>query len=180
MTIPIGQDPNVRMELHISNECSVMTGRTKKSTQPHCANQRCKKPLFAPIRCDVSCLGLISEIIHPYRRPKNCNQQFCPQHRFPSDHTCRTTTVQTLPKPVTTTTPNVNTKTQNLTNEMSAKSNAAMAAFKRSVASTKSTVKPKPSSSSTVRPPQPVQEMRSSSTSSSSKTTLNPLSKTDR
>ena len=51
------------MELHITSECSVMTGRMKKSTQPHCANPRCKKLLIAPIRCDVSCPGLIHGII---------------------------------------------------------------------------------------------------------------------
>ncbi|KAF9644589.1 hypothetical protein BDM02DRAFT_3131665 [Thelephora ganbajun] len=158
VAIPVGQDPNIRMELHITNDCSVMTGRTKESTQPRCASPRCKKLLFAPIRCD------------------KCNQQFCAQHRFPSDHTCETTTTQIPSKPVTSTTSNANTKTQDLTNQVSAKSNAAMAAIKRSIASTKSAMKPNPSSSSTLQLPQPVQK----STSSSSKTSLNPLSKTDR
>lgn len=163
VTIPAGQDPNTPMERHITNECSVMTGKTKKSAQPHCANPRCKKLLFAPIRCD------------------KCSQQFCPQHRFPSDHTCKTTetTAQTLSKPPTTTTSNVNTKAQDLANGVSARSNAAMAAIKRSMASTKSSAKPTPSSSA-LQPPQSTQKSSSSSTSSPSKTHLNPLSKTDR
>ncbi|KAF9781607.1 hypothetical protein BJ322DRAFT_1077185 [Thelephora terrestris] len=160
VTIPDGQDPNIPMEQHITNECSVMTGKAKKSNQPHCSNPRCKKLLFAPIRCD------------------KCSQQFCPQHRFPSDHPCKTTT-QTSSKPLTNT-PSVSTKAQDIASDVSAKSNAAMAAIKRSMASAKSSAKPTPSSSSNLQPPQPIQKSTSSSTSSSSKTNLNPLLKTDR
>ena len=53
VAIPPGQDPNVRMERHINTECSVMTGKTKASSGPHCAKAKCGKVLFAPIRCDV-------------------------------------------------------------------------------------------------------------------------------
>jgi len=77
---------------------------------------------------------------------------------------------------VATTISTVNAEKQDLTKEVSAKTNAAMAAIKRSMASARSAVKPNPSSSST---PQPRQKSSSSSTSSP-KTNLNPLSKTDR
>ncbi|KAF9781559.1 hypothetical protein BJ322DRAFT_1076920 [Thelephora terrestris] len=156
VTIPIGRDPNIRMESHIANECSVMTGKTKKSTQPHCANLRCKKLLFAPIRCD------------------NCSQQFCPQHRFPSDHRCKTAEAQTSSKPTTTITYTVNTKAQGHANEVSAKRNAAMAAIKRSMVSTNSLKAD--TSSSALRPAQ----MSSPSTTSSSKKSPNSLPNIDR
>jgi predicted nucleic acid binding AN1-type Zn finger protein len=49
-----GQDPNIRMDQHISNECSVMTGKSGKAkSAPVCARGKCGKVLFAPIRCDV-------------------------------------------------------------------------------------------------------------------------------
>lgn len=50
-----GQDPNVRMELHFSQECSIMGGKKEKSkATPRCARGTCKKVLFSPIRCVVS------------------------------------------------------------------------------------------------------------------------------
>ncbi|KAH7922932.1 hypothetical protein BV22DRAFT_1016291 [Leucogyrophana mollusca] len=71
VAIPPGQDPNIRMERHISTECSVMTGKSGKTrSAPVCARGKCGKVLFAPIGCD------------------KCKQQFCPQHRFPKDHSC--------------------------------------------------------------------------------------------
>ncbi|TFY68730.1 hypothetical protein EVJ58_g822 [Rhodofomes roseus] len=54
VAIPLGQDPNIRMEAHINSECSVMTGKTRKSSHPTCARAKCGKVLYAPIRCDVS------------------------------------------------------------------------------------------------------------------------------
>ncbi|KAF6757431.1 hypothetical protein DFP72DRAFT_891131 [Ephemerocybe angulata] len=66
-----GQDPNERLELHFERECSVLTGKTQAKNTPHCAKGTCRKVLFSPIKCDT------------------CRQQFCPAHRFPSDHTCR-------------------------------------------------------------------------------------------
>ncbi|KAH9936365.1 uncharacterized protein B0H18DRAFT_973581 [Fomitopsis serialis] len=70
VAVPPGQDPNIRMEMHINSECSVMTGKTRKSSHPTCARAKCGKVLYAPIQCD------------------KCKQQFCPQHRFPTSHMC--------------------------------------------------------------------------------------------
>ena len=54
VAIPPGQDPNIRMEQHISTQCSVMTGKSGKAKSgPTCARGKCGKVLFAPIRCDV-------------------------------------------------------------------------------------------------------------------------------
>ena len=58
VAIPPGQDPNVRMERHINTDCSVTTGKTAKSSAPHCAKAKCGKVLFSPIRCDVRILYL--------------------------------------------------------------------------------------------------------------------------
>jgi len=77
-----GQDPNVRMEQHITTDCSVMTGKSGKSKSlPVCARAKCKKVLFAPIRCD------------------KCRAQFCPQHRFPADHNCAASATSSTSKP---------------------------------------------------------------------------------
>lgn len=53
--IPPGEDPNIRMERHLTIDCSVMTGRSQKaSATPKCARPKCGKLLFAQIQCDVS------------------------------------------------------------------------------------------------------------------------------
>ncbi len=53
--IPPGEDPNIRMERHLTVYCSVMTGRSgKASSTPKCARPKCGKVLFANIQCDVS------------------------------------------------------------------------------------------------------------------------------
>jgi len=65
-----GQDANVAMEAHFAKDCPPMTGKAKARSTPVCAKARCGQSLFAPIRCT------------------KCNQQFCPAHRFPADHTC--------------------------------------------------------------------------------------------
>ncbi|KAJ7459898.1 hypothetical protein FB451DRAFT_1271906 [Mycena latifolia] len=65
-----GQDANIAMEAHFTKDCSAMTGKAKAKTSPVCAKARCGKTLFAPIRCT------------------KCNEQFCPSHRFPADHSC--------------------------------------------------------------------------------------------
>ncbi|KAF4590821.1 hypothetical protein EYR40_009418 [Pleurotus pulmonarius] len=71
VAVPPNQDPNIRMEQHLTRDCSVMTGRTgKKKSGPVCARTKCGKTLFAPIQCN------------------QCKQQFCPSHRFPADHSC--------------------------------------------------------------------------------------------
>ncbi|KAF8558250.1 hypothetical protein OG21DRAFT_1433429 [Imleria badia] len=71
VAIPPGEDPNIRMERHISTECSVMTGKSGRTrSQPLCARSKCGKVLYAPIACNA------------------CKKQYCPQHRFPKDHSC--------------------------------------------------------------------------------------------
>ncbi|KAF8843287.1 hypothetical protein BDN67DRAFT_897609 [Paxillus ammoniavirescens] len=71
VAIPQGEDPNIRMERHISTECSVITGKSGRSrSQPVCARGKCGKVLYAPISCN------------------DCRKQYCPQHRFPKDHGC--------------------------------------------------------------------------------------------
>ncbi|KAF8195460.1 hypothetical protein BJ912DRAFT_957039 [Pholiota molesta] len=67
-----GQDPNVRMDIPLEKECSVVTGKVKSKSTPLCARASCRKVLFSPIRCT------------------SCRLQFCPAHRFPGDHTCST------------------------------------------------------------------------------------------
>ncbi|KAF7798404.1 hypothetical protein EIP86_009625 [Pleurotus ostreatoroseus] len=57
VAIPPGQDPNVRMERHINTECSVMTGKTKTSSTPHCARAKCGKHRFPK---DHSCSSTAS------------------------------------------------------------------------------------------------------------------------
>ncbi|KAG2131775.1 hypothetical protein DEU56DRAFT_872110 [Suillus clintonianus] len=73
IAIPPGEDPNVRMERHISRFCEAMNaigGRQGKSGSKICARGKCGKVLFAPIGCD------------------RCHKEFCPHHRFPQDHSC--------------------------------------------------------------------------------------------
>ena len=53
VAVRAGQDPNVRMDIHLEKECSVVTGKVKSKSTPTCARGNCKKVLFSPIRCDV-------------------------------------------------------------------------------------------------------------------------------
>lgn len=54
VAIPPGEDPNIRMERHISTECSVMTGKSGRArSRPVCARGKCGKVLYAPITCNV-------------------------------------------------------------------------------------------------------------------------------
>ncbi|EMD39876.1 hypothetical protein CERSUDRAFT_45349 [Gelatoporia subvermispora B] len=159
VAIPPGQDPNVRMDTHITSECSVMTGKTKKSSGPKCAKPKCGKVLFAPIRCD------------------KCKQQFCPQHRFPTSHPCSAVVnsskgssgpAQAL---------------SNLSTQTSAASAAAMAAIKRAAATTNtapSTARPPRAATTTQNPPQPPLMTKASSSSSSRSSHSNPFSQQDR
>ncbi|KAI0036440.1 hypothetical protein K488DRAFT_41129 [Vararia minispora EC-137] len=85
VAIPPGEDPNIRMERHLSQECTVMTGKTKQSKTPRCARAMCNKVLYAPIKCD------------------KCKLEFCPTHRFPATHNCSSigsTSKPALPKPI--------------------------------------------------------------------------------
>lgn len=64
VAIPLNQDPNIRMEQHINDECSVMTGRRKAKSAPICARGKCGKVLFAPISCKVSVIYIFCTCTH--------------------------------------------------------------------------------------------------------------------
>ncbi|KAI0712084.1 hypothetical protein C8Q76DRAFT_622096 [Earliella scabrosa] len=151
VAIPPGQDPNIRMERHFNTECSVMTGRKAKSGTPTCARPKCGKVLFSPIRCD------------------SCKQQFCPQHRFPQDHTCSATGTASSKQSSAT------TAWSNVSNQTSAASAAAMAAVKRAAATAN-----KPSSSRPQATGKPQTSAPAKPVASSSKPKSNPFSATER
>jgi len=158
VAIPLNQDPNIRMEQHINTECSVMTGKRQTKSAPVCARAKCGKVLFAPIGC------------------KNCNQQFCPQHRFPADHNCASTTTTTTSAPAA---KPPSQQISEFTNKASAASSATLDAVRRKWAAT-----PMTSSSSSSRPkPAAAATVQSKPSNSPSKDpsshTTNPFSKTD-
>jgi len=111
VAIPLNQDPNIRMEHHINTECSVMTGRRQTKSAPVCARGKCGKVLFAPISC------------------KNCNRQFCPQHRFPGDHNCGSTASISTSKPAS-------QQIADFSSKASAASSATLEAVRRKWAAT--------------------------------------------
>ncbi|KAF9464221.1 hypothetical protein BDZ94DRAFT_1257299 [Collybia nuda] len=116
------QDPNVRMEEHFNNECSVITGKTGKArTMPICARVNCKKVLFQPIQCN------------------SCKDTFCPAHRFPADHNC-TPVALTDAKPGMTN-PFANINTKSLNTKASTAGAATIGAIKKTIATVP---KPKP------------------------------------
>ncbi|KAJ7095827.1 hypothetical protein B0H15DRAFT_827259 [Mycena belliarum] len=133
-----GQDANVAMEAHFSRDCSAMTGKIKTKKTPVCAQARCGKTLFAPIRCT------------------KCNEQFCPSHRFPADHSCSAaaTTPQTR-----TTGPTAASRLLDLNAKASAAGIATMDAFKgmatAAQASSSRAAPPKASKSGTQTPSMP-------------------------
>ncbi|KAG8214664.1 hypothetical protein J3R82DRAFT_9742 [Butyriboletus roseoflavus] len=58
VAIPLGEDPNIRMERHINTECSVITGKSGRTrSQPVCARGKCGKVLYAPIACNEAVLS---------------------------------------------------------------------------------------------------------------------------
>ena len=70
VAIPPGEDPNIRMERHISTECSVMTGKSGRTrSQPVCARGKCGKVLYAPIACNV-CSVILFVRVHPDAAPR--------------------------------------------------------------------------------------------------------------
>ncbi|KNZ76749.1 AN1-type zinc finger protein 2A, partial [Termitomyces sp. J132] len=149
-----GQDPNDRMEDHIMKECPVMTGKTGRArTMPVCARANCNKVLFQPILCDI------------------CHNQFCPTHRFPTDHSC---TPVSAPAPSTSRPRATNlftgAKAKNLNSKATAAGVATLDAVKKAAASAKIATQGSKSGSSSA----PVVSKPSSSSSHSL------FSKTDR
>ncbi|KAH9947565.1 hypothetical protein B0H21DRAFT_737818 [Amylocystis lapponica] len=156
VAIPLGQDPNIRMEAHIASECSVMTGKSgKASSSPTCAKVKCGKVLFAPIQCG------------------KCKQQFCPQHRFPNDHACVSITAAKS-------SPGAAKALADVSAQTSAASAAAMAAIRRAMASTTISSASMSSSAASHTPPQMAQPPLIAKSSSSSSSRQNPFSPTDR
>ena len=59
ISVPPGEDPNIRIGRHVDEECSVTTGKapSKASSTPVCGHKRCGKRLWQPISCEVSVLA---------------------------------------------------------------------------------------------------------------------------
>ncbi|KZS93625.1 hypothetical protein SISNIDRAFT_474213 [Sistotremastrum niveocremeum HHB9708] len=132
IAIPPGEDPNIKMSHHLETSCSSTTGRSSRTTSstPRCQNVKCKKVLFAPIRCD------------------SCRHQFCAEHRFPNGHNC-SSLKSSLAAPAKSTPSATSAKS-------TPSAQASLAAFKRTLASAKHAAKPAPASSSVVsKPSQP-------------------------
>ncbi|KZT32893.1 hypothetical protein SISSUDRAFT_1054944 [Sistotremastrum suecicum HHB10207 ss-3] len=152
IAIPPGEDPNIKVSRHLETSCSSTTGRSSRTTSstPRCQNLKCKKVLFAPIRCD------------------SCRHQFCAEHRFPNGHNC--SSLKSSPAAPSKSTPS--TTSAKSTSGPSAQ--ASIAAFKRTLASAKPAAKAAPASSSVVsKTPQ-------SEKAPSKSQTPAPFSKTDR
>ncbi|TFL01271.1 hypothetical protein BDV98DRAFT_507616 [Pterulicium gracile] len=136
IAIPPGQDPIYRLQDHVDNKCPVMTGKKPGSTSPRCGNKRCNKVLIQPIRCD------------------QCRMQFCPSHRWPSDHTCVNTAPSTPPSKspgASFTTASEGVKKSAA--DVGAKATAASAAIKRSMANASANSNAKPASASSPKSP---------------------------
>ncbi|KAI0259832.1 hypothetical protein BC834DRAFT_904193 [Gloeopeniophorella convolvens] len=81
--IPPGEDPNIRMERHLTVDCSVMTGRSRKANAtPKCSKPKCGKVLIAQIQCDKCrqkfCQSIASRV-HTTALP---SQHLAPLHRL--------------------------------------------------------------------------------------------------
>ncbi|EIM81591.1 uncharacterized protein STEHIDRAFT_161767 [Stereum hirsutum FP-91666 SS1] len=107
ISIPPGEDPNIRMERHFTTDCTIMTGKPKAKSKPTCANTKCRKVLISPISCD------------------KCKHQFCPQHRFPNTHNCAALSNPSSSKPTNT----FSASATNISSQTSAATMSAMAAI---------------------------------------------------
>lgn len=120
VAIPPGQDPNLRMDAHLTSECPVMTGKAKAKSSPICAKGSCKKVLFSPIKCT------------------QCKAAFCPSHRFPADHNC------TAPAPKLNTTTSKSAASRLLnefnSNNLNTRTSAATSAVKKTMSSASASV----------------------------------------
>ncbi|KAK0504238.1 hypothetical protein EDD18DRAFT_1132574 [Armillaria luteobubalina] len=134
VAIPPGQDPNVKMESHFATQCSAMTGKAKTKSLPVCQRVKCGKTLYSPIRCD------------------KCRKQFCPSHRFPSDHSCSPTPVSGASRLLSMNTNSMTANAKSLNSKASAVGAAAVDAVKKSIPSSSSEAS-SPSSASTSSKP---------------------------
>ncbi|KAK0243973.1 hypothetical protein EDD85DRAFT_897652 [Armillaria nabsnona] len=131
VAIPPGQDPNVKMESHFATECSATTGKAKTKSLPVCQRVKCGKTLYSPIRCD------------------KCRKQFCPSHRFPSDHSCSPTSVSGASRLLSMNTNSITANAKSLNAKASAVGAAAVDAMKKNMPSSSSSEASSPSSAST-------------------------------
>ncbi|KAG8960052.1 hypothetical protein FRC00_000939 [Tulasnella sp. 408] len=178
------------MENHFENSCTVVAGggligmKSKAGgsgagASPRCARAKCNKVLVAPIRCTA------------------CSQQFCAEHRFPTNHKCVTgaasasasnsssSRASPAPAPVATT-----TTSTSLADSAAARKNAALAAMNRAKASVVAAAKPASSPANSSSAPtavlsssSPAKPTATSSSSNSNKPNTpvaNPFSKTER
>ncbi|KAI0252447.1 hypothetical protein BJV78DRAFT_1275015 [Lactifluus subvellereus] len=128
VAIPPGEDPNIRMERHLTTDCSVMTGRSRKAgSTPKCARPKCGKVLFAQIQCD------------------KCHQKFCPEHRFPNSHNCSS---------LASSSPSVASTPSKASSQSPVTTTSGMAAMKRAAASVKAAVSSPAKAPSASRPPE--------------------------
>ncbi|KZW01507.1 hypothetical protein EXIGLDRAFT_717920 [Exidia glandulosa HHB12029] len=189
VSVPLGQDPNARMERHFASECMVMLGemgrkRAAASRMPVCASRACNKKLIAPIQCT------------------GCNMKFCAQHRYASDHDCpseaaKAAALQKQAKAkaasASASASKPSSSTTSTPNRPAPQAAAALAALKRSVASATTKPAPAPTRTTTAAAPKPAPKTSSGSGAPPSSTSTpaapqpapkhkphNPFSNTDR
>lgn len=181
ISIPPGEDPNIRMERHFTTDCTIMTGKPKAKSKPTCANTKCRKVLISPISCDVRYLALYIFRTVTKLSAQKCKHQFCPQHRFPNTHNCAALSNPSSSKPTNT----FSASATNISSQTSAATMSAMAAIKRSLASGPSSSASKAAATAragakTLVPVAIASRSTSGSSGSSSSGMTNPFSKTDR
>lgn len=79
VTFPVGTDPNPAMDHHLSSACVVLNPHLASSSgkakpppggMPICHQRRCQSKMVVPIKCS------------------DCQEEFCPTHRWGKDHAC--------------------------------------------------------------------------------------------
>ncbi|CAO3700371.1 unnamed protein product [Rhizopus stolonifer] len=73
VTVPRGQDPNIRMNQHIQNNCADLQPKNDNT----CPKKGCTTKMLVPMQCP------------------DCGRSFCVKHRLPIDHACKGKQVET-------------------------------------------------------------------------------------
>ncbi|KAG8733036.1 hypothetical protein FRC10_000466 [Ceratobasidium sp. 414] len=154
VSIPIGQDPNDKMDAHIMNDCPVMGNRrSAKAQAPRCASSKCGKVLIAPIRCNHSCASHSAASIPkpaPSPAPQSASSKLAD-------------------------------KLSNISIAGARPSQSAPAAKAAMAAMNRLATRPRPAPAATTSQPKPVIAQASSSGAASTKPPVpNPFNKTDR
>ncbi|GAA6008286.1 hypothetical protein JCM10207_000072 [Rhodosporidiobolus poonsookiae] len=75
VSFPLGTDPNIAMDTHLTAQCVVLNPHLASAPKPKPANEcnapRCKTKMIQPISCS------------------KCRGRYCPTHRFERDHACK-------------------------------------------------------------------------------------------